>query len=670
MKGTILRAAAILMALATMPGVAAVPNRPHPRLMFCDRAKLERLRSEVKSGRLRQEVAGRLATARRRHVGAALTPEPPFLEPGPERNVAYKNIFVEIRPPLHAMHECALLHVLTQDREIGLEAKRRLLHYAAFDPKGSTCIFHNDEPHMTISSLGAQAYDWVWDLLSPAERESVERMLVTRIIDSHTALVRTNFGKNPKASHPSHELGIITQGSLLLAPEHPELEAVYDYAIDIYRTVFPGFGTSDGGWNEGPSYWTWFAEYHLCYLTEVREATGEDVMGTREFWRNTPYYRVYVTPPGHALTPFGDGRQAHPFYVPTIRAFAWAFRDPVLLWFARQQKRGIGGHADYDFVNQPDSLDAKPPDGLPPIRLFPGVGLVCSHTSLTNPADNVSFFFHSNPMGAISHAHNNQNAFALSAYGEALLINSGHYNVYGSPHHLKWTRQTKASCCVTYDGGVSQNRGPNAAGRILYCVDEPHYAAFAGSCAPAWGDRLTNDVREVVRLMPDTFVIRDTQAGPAAHAYEYNLHALHPMRVDAAARLVTVTSGVAAVDVAFLEPDRLEFRQFSGFDPPVTSFVSQHSENQWHVVAQAPRAPAGRFLTVLQVRRAAASDASVRPVARLVKSPDGDRVVLAWPDGRRASVAFGPDPTRPPAVALTHAPARNLETHNVEEKKK
>ena len=127
-------------------------------------------------------------------------------------------------------------------------------------------------------------------------------------------------------------------------------------------------------------------------------------------------------------------------------------------------------------------MKSQKPAAMPPLRHFPGVGLACSHTSMTNPADNVSFFFHSNPYGAVSHAHNNQNAFALSAYGEPLLINSGHYNVYGSPHHLQWTRQTKASCCVTYDGGTSQDRGPAAKGRILSCVDTPAHPDFRQSC--------------------------------------------------------------------------------------------------------------------------------------------------------------------------------------------
>ena len=626
---------AAVSAVASEP--AEIPDRPHPRLMFCNPEKLQTLRRRVKDGDLRKEFAGRVQQARRRFVGGALTPEPPFLKPGPERNVAYKNVFVEIRPPLAAMDECALLYLLTGDRELGTEARRRLLHYAAFDPKGSTNVFHNDEPHMTISDLCVRTYDWIWDLLSAEERAAVEKPLVTRIRDAHELLRKTRFRENPCASHTAHELGIVAQGCLAFAPEHPDLRPCYEYAIDTYRRTFPGFGRDDGGWNEGPSYWTWYAQYHLAYLTEIREATGEDIPARRAYWRNTPYYRVYVTPPGHSLAPFGDGCQGRPFPTSVIRSFAWTLKDPVLLWFWEQQKGTSQAREVYDLVNEVPDMKSQKPAAMPPLRHFPGVGLVCSHTSMTNPADNVSFFFHSNPYGAVSHAHNNQNAFALSAYGEPLLINSGHYNVYGSPHHLQWTRQTKASCCVTYDGGTSQDRGPAAKGRILSCVDTPRYAAFAGECGAAWGGRLARDLREVVRIYPDTFVIRDTVEGTSDHVFEYNLHAKREMKTHGS--VVTVENGAAAADVTFLAPAHPDFRQSCGFDPPVTAFRSPAQDEQWHLVARTPSARTGTFVTVVQPYRRGRSAGN--PAARLVRSPDADRVTLTWPDGRTAAVVFG-----------------------------
>ena len=52
--------------------------------------------------------------------------------------------------------------------------------------------------------------------------------------------------------------------------------------------------------------------------------------------------------------------------------------------------------------------------------------------------------FKSSRFGSFNHSHADQNSFILSAFGRPLLIDSGYYPWYGSPHDVGWTRQTIA----------------------------------------------------------------------------------------------------------------------------------------------------------------------------------------------------------------------------------
>jgi hypothetical protein len=58
----------------------------------------------------------------------------------------------------------------------------------------------------------------------------------------------------------------------------------------------------------------------------------------------------------------------------------------------------------------------------------------------------------SSRFGSFSHSHADQNTFQLNAYGRALVIDSGYYPWYGSPHDHLWTRLTKAHHGILVNG--------------------------------------------------------------------------------------------------------------------------------------------------------------------------------------------------------------------------
>ena len=97
-------------------------------------------------------------------------------------------------------------------------------------------------------------------------------------------------------------------------------------------------------------------------------------------------------------------------------------------------------------------IQAAAPDDLPFSRLFRGTGLAVLNTTLRHADQDVQVVFKSSPMGTRSHGNESHNSFLLWAYGEQLLLRTGHYYSYGDPHHRGWVWSTRSLNNITVGG--------------------------------------------------------------------------------------------------------------------------------------------------------------------------------------------------------------------------
>lgn len=594
----------VFVLLATVVfGLRCAADAMSPRLFFTEDT-IESFRRRCAEGGDLEHKANAIVRLSRRYVGQELMPEPERLDglKGPAYGLAYQKIFRAIRPPCGQMAECALAYLLTGDAELGAEAKRRLLHFTGFDPKGSTWTFHNDEAAMSILRRGCRAYDWTRPLYTDEERAKIERCLVIRAGDVYSLLQKSKFHLNPYISHLGRQIGFLLEACIALEREHPEMEPWRNYVLDVFRNIYPAWGGDDGGWNEGPHYWNWYMEFNLESLLAYRLSGGEDIMSTKPFFKNTPWYLIYQCPPGSPMSPFGDGQQAAPWYPNIIRLLSDAQDDPALNWFA-DKSPNCDARELWAFFLKDREPQYDRPENLPGTRYFPSVGLVCSHSDVTDAMEDVAFYFRASPYGSVSHGHNDQNCFAVAAWGEPLAIPSGFYDCFSSLHHDKWTRSTRAKCGITYDDVPSQIRGKKAASSILDYRDDGDVISFTGDATAAYGGKLTKALRDVVRLGRDVFVIRDTLAAKTPHTFKYWLHATDKMRIDEKRNCVEIVRPRASMEVHFLSPDRLAFSQTDAFDPPSLD-ARFKDRTQWHLSAETPSGVKATIVTVLVVKRA------------------------------------------------------------------
>lgn len=611
--------------------------RARPRLLV--RAEsIPDLRRRANEGDLRDGAQSLLHGAQK-HLGEELMPEPDHLptaigDIGP----AMGPIIWDTRPAMNIMQGLGFAYALTGDEAAGLEAKRRIIHFFSWDPRGSTGYFTFDDPAMWVMMTGVRAYDWTYDLFTEQERALVEQSMRIRAAEMYRMLRLRPYENNPFESHSGRTLGFLGEAAIAFFHEWEEAPEYLDYVTRIFWGVYPAWGSDDGGWNEGPNYWDAYMSFGLNFVLALREATGID-LARRPFFTNTPYYRLYLTPPHTQMAPFGDGQQFEPSAPGSLMYhFSTINRDPVIRWYADKSGAGPASGA-LGVLLRDDTIKAQPPTHLPPARLFEGVGLAVLRTDLVNGDDDVGFIMKSSPYGAVSHGHNDQNCFVLEAYGEALAIASGYYNRYGSPHHGRWTQQTKAKNGITFDGQQGQDRGARARGRITAFVHRDDFDLTIGDATEAYGGRLTRALREVVHVRPGVFVIRDDLASQTPRRFEYLLHALDEMTLRPEQREVIIRRPKATLTARFLEPAALQMSQTDQFDPPPLWPPDREYANQWHTtVAYAQPQVEAEFLTVLLPARAGEDDAL--PRTRHIISDTARGVELTFPDGRRTLVGF------------------------------
>jgi hypothetical protein len=628
-----------LFPLPDFEKVAQNVPKGRPRL-FLTGEQLAKIRAAAK-GELKA-VVRELVQSCEGAVGETLVPEPDYQpkEPG-QRGSWMVRIMSTTRPPMDKMEQCALAYLVTGNKRLGLEAKRRLLYFFSWDPEGPTSFFAYDEPPMWVMMRGTRAYDWTYDLFTPEERTKIESNMKARALQFLKRLRSLPFESNPYDSHAGRLPGFLGECALSFVHEWPEAREWLEYVTMIYMTSYPAWGGDDGGWQEGPGYWSAYMGFATHFVVALRQAIGVDLM-LKPFFRNTPNYALYTATPYHENSPFGDGQTGPPLGPRAVMyAFSSLTQNPFFRWYA--EAAGYAPGADVlSLATYDPALKARSPLELPQAREFPGVGLVSMHTALGNKERDISFLLRSSPFGSVSHGHADQNAFVVEAFGRGLAIATGYYPWYGSPHHSQWTRATRAVNSILVDGQGQVQRSPAAKGAITAFLHGEGYDYTEGEAGAAYGDKLKRFRRHVVHVRPGVFVILDDLTATKPATFQWLLHAHEKIAVDEPRQLLTIRREPATMEVRLLLPAGLAFAQNDRYEPEPERVKRGEIKNTWHLTA-ATTTPSttSRFLSVLTPHRVGGEP----PVAKveLVQGDGAVGVRLRFPDGAEDVVAFRTD---------------------------
>jgi len=503
--------------------------------------------------------------------------------------------------------EAAFAWLTSNDSERLIEAKRRGLGMARWDPRGPSGLQGDDflTSRYVVWTL-ALLYDWLYDAWSVEERNLLLESIKPRMHDFIGELVtgRNRLDRYPFNPQGTQVLGALAASALLLVGDVPEAEQWFKAFVPMYVNFPMPWGGTDGGFGNGSSYAVWDAgEYSLLHWDVFRWAGGVD-LGRKAWARNFVGFLAYTQPPGSATGAFGDGAEVgRPEETARVaKAYASRFPSEIGRWYAAASRGEDASRVELLMAPRMDMSSVRVPS-LPLAAVFPSAGIAAMHSSLDDER-RVSVLFKSSPFGSWSHSHADQNSFVINANGVPLAIDSGYYDWFGSPHMREWSKQTLAHNAITFDGGVGQSLGPRglgdkaARGRILRFEHSPDVDVVSGDASEAYKDQLTRAVRSLVYIRPNTVLVYDDLQSDRERQWEWNLHALERMAATGE-RSVRVARAGSAMCVDMLGGPEVRFAQDSRFkaDPQ-----GRNMPEQWHgrFVTTTPTKVA-RFLTLIRI---------------------------------------------------------------------
>ncbi|WNQ09900.1 DUF4962 domain-containing protein [Paenibacillus aurantius] len=556
--------------------------------------------------------------------------KPLIAEPSPypnNRRVAalWRRMYMDCQEVLYAIRHMSVAGVVLEDGELLQQAKEWLLHAARWNPEGTTSRDYNDEAAFRIAGALAWGYDWLHDVLSEAERAEVRRSLFRRTEQvAFHVMERSKIHHVPYDSHAVRSLSsVLVPCCLALLEEEPEAREWLDYTIEYYSALYTPWGGEDGGWAEGPMYWTTGMAFVTEAMNLLRNYTGIDLY-KRPFFRKTGDFPLYVFSPDTIRTSFCDmSNLGEPPSLKTgfnIRQFAGITGNPYYQWYYEQVK-ARDTEADGKFYNYGwwdfrfdemmyrldyPQVEAKPPSNLAPLKWFRDVGWVAMHSRMEDPSEHIMLLAKSSPYGSISHSHGDQNAFVLHAYGEPLAIESGYYGAFGSTLHTQWRRQTRSKNTLLIDGkgqyaGTDKRKNMEASGTILEAAYRGEYPYTRMDATPAYREEvpyLRRFEREIYFVRSSYFILVDHIDLDRPGRVDWLFHTLHPMKLGRQAFAVRGEKADMDVRFVYCSSGELQLSQsdtFEGVDPEELEGLGNH----WHLKAVTREAAGHRIVTLL-----------------------------------------------------------------------
>lgn len=383
----------------------------------------------------------------------------------------WRQMYIDCQEALYAIRHLSVAGVVLEDAELIGRAKAWLLHVAAWDPEGPTSRDYNDEAAFRVAGALAWGYDWLHAHLSEQERAAVRAVLLRRTGQvSFHVIERSKIHQVPYDSHAVRSLSsVLTPCCIALLHEEPQAREWLDYTLEYFACLYSPWGGEDGGWAEGPMYWTTGMAFVTEAMNLIRKSIGCDFY-RRPFFAKTGDFPLYCFSPDTIRASFGDqSTLGDPVSLKTgfnIRQFAGVTGNGWYQWYY-EQTRHTDKDSEMKFYNYgwwdfrfdemmyrfdyPEVPAAEPRD-TEPLKWFRDIGWVAMHEAMHDPDEHMMFLTKSSRYGSISHSHGDQNGFLLHAFGEPLAIESGYYVAFGSTMHRNWRRQTRSTNNILIDG--------------------------------------------------------------------------------------------------------------------------------------------------------------------------------------------------------------------------
>jgi hypothetical protein len=519
-------------------------NPAHPRLLAAE-SDFARLRGETQTNALLKSWFQRLE-----QKAEGILKQPPSRYEIPDG----LRLLATSRRVLDRVYLLAMMYRITHDSRFANRAWGELDAAARF-PDWNHAKHFLDTAEMTHAF--AIGYDWLYDVWTPEQRESLRAAMVVKGLEPGLVVLRKG-GWWSVAKHNWNQVcnGGLAMGALAMADAKPELAGeLLSLALASIQIPMAEFAP-DGAWGEGPGYWDYATSYNVTLLAALDSALGADFgLSTLPGFSETGAFPLYLNGPSKRAFNFADGgdhqvRGAQLFWLgrkfdrPEFSAFERTTPDPDaqdLLWF---DPRG----------------DAAAIQRLPLDKLYRKTGLAVFRSDWRDPdAVYVGLKAGGN---AVNHSHLDLGSFVLDALGERWAIDFGHedYNLPGYFGKARWTYyrlRAEGHNTLLLNPGFGPDQAPRAEARIVRFESRAERAFAIADLTPAYAPHAANVRRGIALLDRKEVLVQDEiQAATAADIWWF-MHTTAELRGEG--RVAVLKIGDKQLTARILAPDNASF---------------------------------------------------------------------------------------------------------------
>jgi hypothetical protein len=544
----------VSVALATAThaeDVLATLRKGHPRLMVLD-SDLARVKEAIAKDPLAKKWHDELRADAEKMLSAK-----PI-----EHVLIGPRLLDKSRTCLSRVSTLAGLYRLDGDERYAKRAILEMMTAASFkdwNPK------HFLDTAEMSAALGI-GYDWLYGVMTPEERTKIRDAIVKLGLDEGLKI----YEKQTWWSVVKHNWnqvcnGGMTVGALAVADEEPEVAGrIVNYSRASIPRAMASFAP-DGGWAEGPGYWSYTTMYTCFYLASVESALGTDFgIAKTPGYADTGYFRM------HFISPIGQTFN----YADAHEKPGTAFQ---MMWMGRALDRPLYAAHERSRVAHPgifhllfwDGEGTWPEADFPTAVFYKGVDVAFMRSSWTDPrAFWIGFKGGDN---RANHAHLDLGTFNFDALGQrwAEDLGSDYYNMpgyFGKQRFTYYRLRTEGHNTLTID---DTNQAVVAKAPIIAFGDDPAKRFAVADVTAAYGKKLKSWRRGVALVGGNRVVVLDELAAKEPVKVVWNFHTSAKVEVGSDAKTARLTGANGAVmEVRLVSPAEGKFAIVSASAPP------------------------------------------------------------------------------------------------------
>ena len=580
-------------------------RRGHPRLIFLDE-DLPKLKEAI-----RTDPEARATHAALRKEADKVLGESPAVH-----RLIGPRLLDQSRLVLRRVTLLAALHRLDGDRKYADRAIQEMRTAAAF-PDWNPSHFLDTAEMTNALGLG---YDWLHAVMAPEDRRAIREAIVEKGLKPGLKVYESK-GWWSKSRNNWNQVcnGGLAVGALAIADEERDLaRRIVEESRASIPIALASYGP-DGGWEEGPGYWSYATVYTTYYLDALRTALGTDFgLSATPGLADAGRFRMHSIGPIGRTFNFADagdrvGSAAEMFW------HSGAFGRPSYAAHERgltkPDRRGIF-HLIWGLRVAPDAAFGDEPTD----SVYRRIDVACFRSAWNDPkALYVGFKGGDNQAG---HSHLDLGSFVLDAQGErwALDLGSDDYNLPGYFGKNRWDYyrlRTESHNTLLID---DQNQDPKARAPIVRIHASPERAHAVADLTAAYKESASRAWRGVARLGSRGVLIQDEVEAKRPIRLKWNFHTDAP-DIKASGDRATLSKGDRSIVLHIVEPTGAAFAVEPCNPPP----PQKQQPNVRNVSLTLPVAKSARIVVVAETAGGEPENVAGEPRARWADDSDSRR---------------------------------------------